>query len=978
MSAVTKAYPTKRTQLTNLIVHSTATLDPGATANWGSVSGDLYVSGNIIGSEGIFSNVNVANANLGNTYFEGNVFIGPSTQFYGNLYLNGFLTVSNLITALEDLYVAHDLDVSNLAHLSNLDVTNQAVIENLEVLSSLVTEYLDVRTKAEVYDINASNNYFLYGQIFTGGGGGGGFNPNFAPSITMLPGANITLQGGTINGLYDLNVANSYFENGNVFTGGTNVDWSNVPSFRMMSSSNVIDLNGATITNGTISVSNIITQTLNVISSSNLQGETTLSTLASLTTHALNVLNSAGIANLTATGNTIVNTLSCLLDVTTNALVVKHLANVADLTVSNSAAMKTLQVLTSAGISNLTTTGTTVLSALANLSVSNLHVGEAMNVLGNITVSGTSTLSNLLAQTANIHTLLVQGSTTLSNLTVTGGSNLWGNLTVSQALDVVGGSNLHGNLIVSGRSDFLGNVTMSNLSVSQALGVLGNLNVSGISSLASLDSANITVENANIYNLTVPGYSNLYGDVTIFSNLLVDINARVLGLLTANLQTSSINFLSGGVETGARIPTFNEVIASGNASSNLVIFEGPVGFITSNGVGIGTSDPGSNLLSVGSNLAVDHLGTLTLKNLNVVDFTGFRNVTVGNDSGTESIFISDGVGDTIQLSNRGVALGITIPSTNANVITVGTFAGVTTGQNRQSESAVAIGNRSGRTQDAYSTSFGAFSGRSQGYASTAIGYSAGLTQASNAIAIGTFAGVNQSEFAVALGQGAGYNQSFYSIAIGQGAGYIQDEGAIAIGTGTGNVQGKNSIVIGTNATVSSPDGTIVLNANGGVLDAPTSNAFYVNPVRMTGDDPAYVLGYTFQNEIVQSQSLVFPGQVSYQYGLGTTLSVLSSNLGVSDSRLSDAGGRFTLAVNATPLDEVSPGSGIYGIANVVFSNAYTDTPVVVLTSSSLRANQLMPFVQVFPGYFQVCTQFVAVQTSPSQLSMSYVVFGLVP
>jgi hypothetical protein len=710
-------FPNRRTQVTNLVVRSTATLDPGAVAiNWGSggiPSGDLTVTGNL--------------TVLGTTTFGGNVLIQSN------------LTVSNLITALEDIYVKNNLYVGNLANLSRLDVTNAATMANLTVLSNLVAQYISV------YDINATNNYFLYGDIFTGGGGGGGINPNYCPSLTLQPGANITLNGGSIFGATSIG---------------------------------------------------------------------------------------------------------------TNTLTVNASANI-----------------------------------------------------GNLVVQGTSNISNLI----------------------------------------------------------------------------------------------------------VPGYSNLYGNVTMFSNLAVNIDEYVKGLLSAPLiETMQINFEDGGSGGGGGggggVGTLDAVVNTGNTTSNTVIFNGTVGFVTNNGVGIANTNPGEHLLTVGSNVYIDD-GIVGFNNGIYFTSQNSRTLTVGPSPfhDGEVIYMTTLNGDLIQVGTAN------------STVAIGTLAGTT-----QSAAAIAIGSFAGQLQDPHAIAIGSAAGNNlqlrnaiaigrnagnenQQENAIAVGHGPGLNfQSSNAISIGYYAGSNlQSESSIAIGVNAGReSQNTSAIAIGSSAGRAyqgintisigfntgfvgQQDGAIAIGKDAGYLnQGENSIVIGTKAGYTrSNTNTIILNATGIDLSSNNSNAFYVSPVRQStfGSGLVTPLGYTSNCEIVRSPYLNFGSSilggngsnlfmgvsdsvqvaghiVSVRGGSTTAVSNLTANVTIVSNTISDTCGKVNFSLVSTQGN----------LVRVTFSNPYSPSPIVVLTQEG--AGGLIPYANNVSGSsFDISSGVL----SNGSFTVNYMVMGVV-
>jgi hypothetical protein len=378
----------------------------------------------------------------------------------------------------------------------------------------------------------------------------------------------------------------------------------------------------------------------------------------------------------------------------------------------------------------------------------------------------------------------------------------------------------------------------------------------------------------------------------------------------------------------------------------------------------------------------------------------------GHSQSTDAIAIGTGAGYAQNTAAIAIGTGTGQGTQGASSVAIGSYAG----SNSQRDFSVAIGNYAGKnTQNTYSVAIGNYTGNDiQGASSVAIGDSAGRTfqgtksvaigvlaggdsqgassvaigdhagqtsQGVSAIAIGTSSGVSQNNYSIAIGQDSGRTQNSNAIAIGTGAGYSQNQGAIAIGNRAGSIQqGANSIAIGSNVSTSNT-GSIVLNATGNTFASQLDNSFYVNPIRVDDTSPSFALGYTYLHEIVQPKILVFPGQV-WTSGGAVPLPVvtgISSNVVPSGSLVTDAGGRFEMTVGpGTSLDIISP--GVYGLANVIFGNSFATAPVVILTPTNVYASQLSPFVQVYPGYFQVCT---ALSSAPvSILKMNYTVLGI--
>jgi len=196
------------------------------------------------------------------------------------------------------------------------------------------------------------------------------------------------------------------------------------------------------------------------------------------------------------------------------------------------------------------------------------------------------------------------------------------------------------------------------------------------------------------------------------------------------------------------------------------------------------------------------IGTLAGNNTQGTDGVAIGNNAGNLQQGLESVAIGKEAGLTTQGAN-GVAIGSQSGKTSqgANGISIGNQAGLTT----QGSGSIALGYQSGNT--------------GQGADAVAIGYQSGNSaQGQNTIAIGPNSGqLSQSTNGIAFGNQAGFNaQGISSIAIGNRAGR--------------NTQGDYSVAIGFYAGVNNQaGGSIILNAEGEVLDAPSSG-LYVAPI----------------------------------------------------------------------------------------------------------------------------------------------------
>jgi cytoskeletal protein CcmA (bactofilin family) len=177
------------------------------------------------------------------------------------------------------------------------------------------------------------------------------------------------------------------------------------------------------------------------------------------------------------------------------------------LNVETSATINDLQG-NSANVTNVTTRNLTVTSNVETLNVTtNLYVGDDLivyknaNIIGDLTVSGNLTLDALGFDDLSVsgsgsfgNTLSVTGTTTLSNLTLTGNV---------ATLNVTNQANFGSNVRIDGDLTVSGNITLDeigfdDLQISGSANIANNLTVHGVSNLAN---ANVAVLSGSSNNL---------------------------------------------------------------------------------------------------------------------------------------------------------------------------------------------------------------------------------------------------------------------------------------------------------------------------------------------------------------------------------------------------------------------------------------------------------------------------------------------
>lgn len=347
----------------------------------------------------------------------------------------------------------------------------------------------------------------------------------------------------------------------------------------------------------------------------------------------------------------------------------------------------TLSSLTVTGGSNLGTTTISTLNVVCNeavgcnLSVTGTATVGALSVLSNAAVAGNAAIGGNEAVTGNLAvggneaiggnaviggTLTVTGSSTLSSLTVAGGSNL-GPTTIS-TLNVVCNETVGCNLAVTGTATVGALSILSNLTIAGNETIGGTLTVTGSSTLSSLTvaggsnlgtttiSALGVVGNETVGgNLTVTGTATV-GALSVLSNAIVAGNEVVGGTLTV---TSSITIIAGNLG----LPNTN------GAGTQGIVKLGTVNFLSNFGTNNAfVAGAGNTTLTGATNVGV---GPSALSSLT----TGFDNVAVGTNALQNATISPLNVAVGFQsLQNVATGLGSNIgigPQTLQNITTGG-------------------------------------------------------------------------------------------------------------------------------------------------------------------------------------------------------------------------------------------------------------------------------------------------------------------
>lgn len=199
----------------------------------------------------------------------------------------------------------------------------------------------------------------------------------------------------------------------------------------------------------------------------------------------------------------------------------------------------TINVLTTNTINVINVTVRDIVVSNSISSITTLNVVSDLSVFGNTTitgdliVSGNITLDALGFDDLSVagsgsfgNTLSVIGSTTLSNVQITGNV---ASINVTSQANFANNVRIHGDLIVSGNLT-LDEVGFDDLSVAGSATIANTLSVTGNTTLIN---ANVT-QNLIANNLVVAGTSNTTGNARF-------VNTEVTGTLTAAFLTGNAN-----------------------------------------------------------------------------------------------------------------------------------------------------------------------------------------------------------------------------------------------------------------------------------------------------------------------------------------------------------------------------------------------------------------------------------------------------
>lgn len=495
--------------------------------------------------------------------------------------------------------------------------------------------------------------------------------------------------------------------------------------------------------------------------------------------------------------------------------------------------------LTTANQSNITTVGT-----LTDLRTSNLeiHIGAnagAVNQQSYGIAIGANAGSNAQGATA-IAIGPLAGNSQQGTVAIAIGSGAGGTQQGTQAIAIglLAGSQQQGaNSIAIGANAGAPTQTVNSIALN-ASGANLPANNSGfyVNPIRNITGTNVLVYDTTTSEITYTTFSpssivNGTSNVNIASansNVTVGVNGTANVLVIAN--------------TGI---TTNNITATGNVSSNANISASR--FISNVATGTAPFVVTSTTQVANLNVATANIATLatTTQNGNTgTQYLVFANVltngaTTLNKNSLFSANLSNGL-LTVSRLNATTLQGTLTAGPQTAITAVGTLGNldvtntVQMGNLRVTSSNVRIGLNAGAT--------------TQSSSGVAIGQGAGqITQGLQAVSIGFGAGAdNQGAGAVAIGwvAGSANGQGSSAVAIGQNsASDNQGVGAVAIGLDSGQInQGNYSVAIGAVAgRTNQAQNSIAINATAANLEAPTSNALFVKPIRDVTGDPNFTV-----------------------------------------------------------------------------------------------------------------------------------------
>jgi len=357
-----------------------------------------------------------------------------------------------------------------------------------------------------------------------------------------------------------------------------NLAWGSLPASNQIvgGNSNVIVNPNANVSIGVTGVPNVMVVTPTRV---NITGDLLLTGNANLTsTDALNIPggNPGDVLSTDGAGNLSFTTPSvgtAIVNGSSNVRIPASASNI-NFAVSGAPNVFVLSPTLASLNGNLSVTGSSNING-------NINLGSTLSAAGNVIGANLSTPGTVNAS-GNINTSL--------NLSVTGAATITGQLTI-------GSANLGNVLNGSGNISLTGNITGNNL-VGNNLSTTGNINGINVTAGANVISGNIYVSNT----------------VSAAGNIATSTNITAAGTISAIGNITADRFIGNGALL-TNVTANVSRIANGVSNISIPVANGNIGF-TVGGANVVTVSPGNFIIATDSGIG---------GNLNV-----FENITAGN------------------------------------------------------------------------------------------------------------------------------------------------------------------------------------------------------------------------------------------------------------------------------------------------------------------------------------------------------------
>lgn len=431
-------------------------------------------------------------------------------------------------------------------------------------------------------------------------------------------------------------------------------------------------------------------------------------------------------------------------------------------------------------------------------------------------------------------------------------------------------------------------------------------------------------DNLDLAGSNISSVANITSTGNVSASYFLGNGSALTGIVSApGGSNTQLQYNNNGNFAGISTVTFNGSNLSLGAIGNVKITGGSSGqvlqtdgvgnlsFATISGSGISNGTSNVNIATSGGNVTVGVGGTA-----NTVVFAS-TTTTINTPIRTaNTVIIGNLSGNTSVATTRGdVAIGYQAGAGSQSLDPT-TAIGFQAGNTTQSQGAVAIGFKSGR---------------SQGDAATAIGYQAGESQGPYATAIGLFAGqTSQSISTIAIGTSAGQTtQGANAIAIGAYSGRTtQGANSIAIGLNAGPTSMfASSISIGTDTIVSTSAPSVAI---GGGANANGQYSVSLGHLSKAAGNFSISIGSQAGGSTAGGQGAIAIGEAAGYVSMGANSIAIGRNAGEQSQNAFSIALGFKAGVNSQGANAVAIG------VNAGFLNQANNTIILNATGANLN------------------------------------------